>query len=420
MLSNFKIIKIPTITMKVFLNCLIIFLLSFSINAQVGIGTTTPQGALDVESIDNGLLIPRVALTGTATVLPVITGTESELVYNTATAGDVTPGYYYLSTATGPWVRFGASEGWLTTGNTGITAASFMGSVNNADLVFKRNNIESGRLSANLTSYGISAGLSNNSTANTYVGFNSGSNSSNTSSSNNVAVGHSALVGSIGLSSNNVAIGQSALSGGTGSNNTAIGQAAGAACNGCNNNVIIGRQANTPTGQGHVIIGVNNFINGGSNSILIGNGVNNSTSNRIQIGAGPNQIAFVNASLGWASTSDRRLKSDIKDSPLGLDFIKTIRPVSYYRKADTEQKTEFGFIAQEIETALDNSGFSNTGILIKTTNDMFAVHYNSFLPMTVKAVQEQQVLIEKLQKDNEELKAANAAILKRLEALENK
>ena len=41
-------------------------------NAQVGIGTTTPTAALDITATNDGLLIPRVALTGTATVLPVL------------------------------------------------------------------------------------------------------------------------------------------------------------------------------------------------------------------------------------------------------------------------------------------------------------------------------------------------------------
>jgi len=36
-----------------------------SVQAQVGIGTTTPQGALDITSTTDGLLIPRVSLGGT-------------------------------------------------------------------------------------------------------------------------------------------------------------------------------------------------------------------------------------------------------------------------------------------------------------------------------------------------------------------
>ncbi len=62
--------------------------------SQVGIGTTAPKGALDVTSTTDGLLMPRVALSNTTTAT-VVTPTTSELVYNTATAGDVTPGFYY-------------------------------------------------------------------------------------------------------------------------------------------------------------------------------------------------------------------------------------------------------------------------------------------------------------------------------------
>lgn len=67
-------------------------------NAQVGIGTLAPANSsqLDIVANDKGVLIPRVVLTSTAVFAP-ISGTEVEslLVYNTATAGDVTPGFYY-------------------------------------------------------------------------------------------------------------------------------------------------------------------------------------------------------------------------------------------------------------------------------------------------------------------------------------
>ena len=49
---------------------------------------------------------------------------------------------------------------------------------------------------------------------------------------------------------------------------------------------------------------------------------------------------------------------------------------------------------------------------------MYFVRYNDFIPMTVKAVLEQQSQIEELKKQNAELMKANTAILKRLEALE--
>src|SRR5690554_3128286 len=67
-------------------------------NAQVGIGTPAPANSsqLDIVANNKGVLIPRVSLTSTAVFAP-ISGTEVEslLVYNTATTGDVTPGFYY-------------------------------------------------------------------------------------------------------------------------------------------------------------------------------------------------------------------------------------------------------------------------------------------------------------------------------------
>lgn len=48
---------------------------------------------------------------------------------------------------------------------------------------------------------------------------------------------------------------------------------------------------------------------------------------------------------------------------LGLDFISRLRPVSYLRNNDENKKTEFGFIAQEVEESLNTSGISNVGMV---------------------------------------------------------
>ena len=74
---------------------------------QVGIGTTSPNAALDITATNDGLLLPRIALNNTTTAT-VTTPTVSELVYNTATAGDVTPGFYYWDGT--KWVRLSISS----------------------------------------------------------------------------------------------------------------------------------------------------------------------------------------------------------------------------------------------------------------------------------------------------------------------
>mgnify|MGYP000020562083 CR=1 FL=1 len=79
--------------------------------AQVGVGTTTPNAdaQLDVVSTSKGLLIPRLSLTGTANVAPLSAHVAGMLVYNSATAGDVTPGFYYNDGT--KWVRVGDAAG---------------------------------------------------------------------------------------------------------------------------------------------------------------------------------------------------------------------------------------------------------------------------------------------------------------------
>ncbi|WLD23994.1 hypothetical protein NU10_00975 [Flavobacterium dauae] len=67
-------------------------------NAQVGIGTPTPAEAsmLHINADNKGVIIPNVELQSTSDVATIVgTEVESLLVYNTATAGNVTPGFYY-------------------------------------------------------------------------------------------------------------------------------------------------------------------------------------------------------------------------------------------------------------------------------------------------------------------------------------
>ena len=49
-------------------------------------------------------------------------------------------------------------------------------------------------------------------------------------------------------------------------------------------------------------------------------------------------ITYAGIQVPWTYTSDKRWKSDIRDSHLGLDFISKLRPVSYYRNNDESKK----------------------------------------------------------------------------------
>ncbi len=82
----------------------------FAQNVGINSDGSAPNGSamLDVSSNSKGLLIPNIALTGTTDATTIATPALSLLVYNTATAGGLSPGYYYNSGTTGSvvWTRF--------------------------------------------------------------------------------------------------------------------------------------------------------------------------------------------------------------------------------------------------------------------------------------------------------------------------
>ena len=118
------------------------------------------------------------------------------------------------------------------------------------------------------------------------------------------------------------------------------------------------------------------------------------TSNRVRIGN--TAITYAGIQVPWTITSDRRWKSHIKSSRLGLHFIKELHPVSYTRKNDEDKKLEYGFIAQEIDQVLNKSKAANSSIVSKADDGMLSVRYNDLLAPMVKAIQQQQTVIEKL------------------------
>lgn len=98
--------KIPLIMQATILTRGFLFFIFFSIYSLSGFsqnagisatGAVPPNSAagLDVNFSNKGLLIPRVALTGTANAMPLSAHIAGMIVYNTATTADVTPGFYF-------------------------------------------------------------------------------------------------------------------------------------------------------------------------------------------------------------------------------------------------------------------------------------------------------------------------------------
>jgi hypothetical protein len=235
----------------------------------------------------------------------------------------------------------------------------------------------------------------------------------------------------------NAAIGYNALTGvTTGNSNTGVGVGAGESISTSSNNTAMGYGALdlTTTGAGNTAVGVDalNVNTTGSNNTAVGYGAgptagNTGLSNTTAIGYGAgvsasNSVRFGNSSItsiqgqvGWSNLSDMRLKHDIADSDLGLDFIMGLRPVSYHMINGDNGAENFGFIAQEVEKLLERRE-TNMLIIQNDKRGSYMLRYADFLAPIVKAIQEQQkkidqraALIDSQDKQIEELKAILAA-----------
>lgn len=91
--------------------------LFLQVNAQTGIGTTSPNPSakLEVASSNQGFLPPRIALTATNQASPVSNPANGLMVFNTVTAGSspfqVVPGYYYWDGTGQKWVSLSTTVG---------------------------------------------------------------------------------------------------------------------------------------------------------------------------------------------------------------------------------------------------------------------------------------------------------------------
>ena len=126
--------------------------LSTVVKAQQGFGTSTPAPSSVIDAVSNnkGVLLPRVALTSTIVAAPVTAPANSLTVFNTATTGDVTPGYYYWSEdkvtpANSKWVK-------LATSNDMLEPWKIQGTANNAtentDNIYQQGKVSIGSTSA--------------------------------------------------------------------------------------------------------------------------------------------------------------------------------------------------------------------------------------------------------------------------------
>lgn len=400
---------------------------------DVGIGTTNPGAKLEIAG--------QVKITGGAPGIGKVLTSDA-----TGLATWVVPG-----TATG---------GWDILGNAGtVDGTTFIGTTDNVPLNLRVNNLKAGRINLNgQTVFGLEAANVNTSTNITAVGYNALN--ANTTGDLNTAIGNGSMfknntgysnsaVGAMSLLNNtigygNVAIGAEVLFNNTsGYYNTASGYLSMRAnttgrentANGANalNAVTIG-SFNSAQGSTALLLstsGSYNTANGydalsvnltGSNNTGIGAGANVSTnnlnnataigffaianaSNKVRVGN--TTVTVCEVPVAWTVASDKTLKTNVKQNVPGLDFIKKLEPVTYQYKAHGEDAPRFtGLMAQDVDKILTDLKYDS--IIVTKPNDdgtgSWGIKYAELTMPLIKAVQEQQQIIEEMKKEIEILK----------------
>lgn len=191
-----------------------------------------------------------------------------------------------------------------------------------------------------------------------------------------------------------------------GSNNVMIGTCAGPNAGGLHDgSILIGKNS----GTGYIscgcqlVIGHNSGANGAgisSKNVIIGHNMVGAYPGYVIIGQGGAGCAYFTTSFasGWSFASDRRVKADITALPVNAeDFINDLRPVTYKsvnretKEVLEEKHLNVGFIAQEVEEAMEAHGLGEvTSLVIKPVdeNDYYGLTDASFTPFLVKAIQE--------------------------------
>ena len=188
----------------------------------------------------------------------------------------------------------------------------------------------------------------------------------------------------------------------SGTQNTIIGGFAGTNVTSGSQNTIIGKEAGSGGGGYNPVTGVET----GSNNIVIGYQALPSTTSV------SNQITLGNASISSlrchvtsiSGLSDERDKTNIKDLPIGIDFVNSLRPVKFEWNTRDESKVgikDFGFIAQEVMEAEDSiDAHEWLALTLRDNEEKYELAPAKLVPILVKAIQDLSEEIKSLKNNN--------------------
>ncbi len=434
--------------------------------------TINANSMLEIESTSKGLLLPRLPLTQTTNASPLNAHVAGMTIYNTATSNDVTPGFYYndgtkwVATAGesnytytfgGGQPSGGCTDGelytdtletsptfgqqficnggsWTSYVSPNRTAWYLRGTTNDAGgtksaWIYRNGNVEA-RTADNLKSTRITpdGGIklfrdpsANAGITNGYIDF---TNTSSDSYPMRIAMRSDASLEDLAFtiqdhSGVRMAVTQAGLVGiGTGvtAPNSRL-QVAGVTrvmpAGAFTGAMILGTSSEdgvelNPAGTLAVqrsSVGANLYL---TKTIGGGEALNWQIFNRSgnTIGSISSPANNVN-SVQYNTTSDIRLKENIGKTKYGLADLMKIRVTDYNYKIDEKKNRHTGFLAQDLYKIFPNA-VTIGGKDPKT--EPWLVDYGKVTPLIVKAVQEQQALIEQLQAQVNELKAKNASL----------
>jgi len=207
----------------------------------------------------------------------------------------------------------------------------------------------------------------------------------------------------------NTAVGFGALFGNhNGIHNTAVGHEAMITS--------IGGTHNTCVGHGADIVNAYQ-----DDAMALGNDA--ITNNNAKIRIGDTWIGTIEGQVPWSIPADGMFKTNISEDVKGLEFIRLLRPVTYNFESRKYQEfllknfpdsirqkrlsegthpavnpvRQSGFVGQEVVDAARQAGYSFDGVHVPDNeSDNYSVAYSQFVVPLVKAVQEQQAMIEQL------------------------
>ena len=132
---------------------------------------------------------------------------------------------------------------------------------------------------------------------------------------------------------------------------------------------------------------VNHYLDTGNN-YYISTGFKTATQD-IQIINSSAGVLLDYAATSWQSNSDENIKENIIPLENVLGKIKDIRCVNYNFKDEDIYKKRLGFIAQDFQEDFEE-------VVGKSSDGVLGLHYTETIPILMKAIQEQQTIIEDL------------------------